>query len=191
MFFHQKNLKSENNNPWFKPWSNILRHTQSIVCAPLDSQVFRVLGIYNFGSPVKKVFKFIFLVWGKLQNAHTIFLFIEDIVFWLNSWKCWMKMIFCMPLILMSFPIIMKGIGNGIMKISMILFSLSVFGMEKWSQVIHVTSKDWPGKKVTIYFPIFYLVKTSENILFFYLHFTWLCSSWNYQRILKKWPFWK
>ena len=29
-------------------------------------------------------------------------------------------------------------------------------------------------KKVTIYFPIFYLVKSSENILFFYLHFTWL-----------------
>ena len=32
--------------------------------------------------------------------------------------------------------------------------------------------KDWPAKKVTIYFPIFYLVKRSENILFFYLHFT-------------------
>ena len=32
--------------------------------------------------------------------------------------------------------------------------------------------KDWPAKKVTIYFPIFYLVKSSENILFFYLHFT-------------------
>ena len=37
-------------------------------------------------------------------------------------------------------------------------------------------SKDWPAKKVTIYFPIFYLVKSSENILFFYLHFTWLCG---------------
>ena len=46
--------------------------------------------------------------------------------------------------------------------------------------------KDWGPKKVTIYFPIFYLVKSSENILFFYLHFTWLCGSWNYQRILKK-----
>ena len=51
--------------------------------------------------------------------------------------------------------------------------------------------KDWPGKKVTIYFPIFYWVKSSENILFLCLHFTWLCGSWNYQRILKKWPFWK
>ena len=46
--------------------------------------------------------------------------------------------------------------------------------------------KDWPAKKVTIYFPIFYLVKSSENTLFFYLHFTWLCGSWNHQRVLKK-----
>ena len=29
-------------------------------------------------------------------------------------------------------------------------------------------------KKVTIYFPIFYLVKSSKNNLFFYLHFIWL-----------------
>ena len=27
-------------------------------------------------------------------------------------------------------------------------------------------------KKVTIYFPIFYLVKRAENVLFFYLHLT-------------------
>ena len=31
MFFYPKKLKSENNNPWFKPWFNILLHTQSIV----------------------------------------------------------------------------------------------------------------------------------------------------------------
>ena len=37
MFFHPKDLKSENNNPWFKPWCNILLHTQSIVCATIDS----------------------------------------------------------------------------------------------------------------------------------------------------------
>ena len=36
----------------------------------------------------------------------------------------------------------------------------------------HFHIKDWPGQKVTIYYPIFYLVKCSENILFFYLHFT-------------------
>ena len=46
--------------------------------------------------------------------------------------------------------------------------------------------KDWGPQKVTIYFLIFYLVKSSENILFFYLHFTWLCGSWNHQRFLKK-----
>ena len=28
MFFHPKNLKSENNDPWLKPWFNILLHTQ-------------------------------------------------------------------------------------------------------------------------------------------------------------------
>ena len=49
MFFHPKNLKSENNNLWF----NILLHTQPIVCATVDSQcldsiIFKVVGIYNF-----------------------------------------------------------------------------------------------------------------------------------------------
>ena len=46
MFFHPKNLKSETNNPWF----NILLHTQSIVCATVDSQCLEYLGyMYNFG----------------------------------------------------------------------------------------------------------------------------------------------
>ena len=31
--FHSNNLKSERNNWWFKPWFNIILHTQSIVCA--------------------------------------------------------------------------------------------------------------------------------------------------------------
>ena len=35
-----------------------------------------------------------------------------------------------------------------------------------------ISGKDWGPKKVTIYFLIFYLVKSSENILFLYLHFT-------------------
>ena len=39
MFFHPKNLKSENNNPRF----NILLHTQSIVCATVDSQCLEYL----------------------------------------------------------------------------------------------------------------------------------------------------
>ena len=33
-------LKSERNNPWFKPRFNILLHTQSIVCVTVDSQCF-------------------------------------------------------------------------------------------------------------------------------------------------------
>ena len=49
MFFHPKNLKSENNKPWFKPWFNILMHTQSIVCATVDRQCLEYLGYtYNF-----------------------------------------------------------------------------------------------------------------------------------------------
>ena len=54
MFFHPKNLKSENNNPWFKPWFNILLYTQSIVCATVDSQCLEHLGyVYNFGLGTK------------------------------------------------------------------------------------------------------------------------------------------
>ena len=48
MFFHPKNLKGENNNPRFKPWFNILLHTQSIVCATVDSQCLECLRIHNF-----------------------------------------------------------------------------------------------------------------------------------------------
>ena len=44
MCFQPKNLKSENNNPWFKPWFYILLDTQSIVCATVDSQCLEYLG---------------------------------------------------------------------------------------------------------------------------------------------------
>ena len=37
-------LESERNNPWFKPWFNILLHTQSIVCATLKGQCLEYLG---------------------------------------------------------------------------------------------------------------------------------------------------
>ena len=46
-------------------------------------------------------------------------------------------------------------------------------------------SKDWPGKKVTILLSRFLMVKSSEMILFFYLHFTWF----NGHKIIKE--FWK
>ena len=51
MFFHPKNLKSENNDPWLKPWFNILLHTQSIVCATVDSQCFKYLGYITLTLP--------------------------------------------------------------------------------------------------------------------------------------------
>ena len=41
-------LKSEINNPWFKPWFDILLHTQDCVWHSIRS-MFRVLGMYNFG----------------------------------------------------------------------------------------------------------------------------------------------
>ena len=54
MFFNQKNLKGENNNPLFRPLFNIFLHTQSIVCVTVHIRsMFRVLGIYNFAFHVK------------------------------------------------------------------------------------------------------------------------------------------
>ena len=38
------NLESERNNPWFKPWFNILLHAQSIVCATVYGQRLEYLG---------------------------------------------------------------------------------------------------------------------------------------------------
>ena len=49
----------------------------------------------------------------------------------------------------------------------------------------------WFSIKVTTLNSNFLMVYSSENILFLYLHFTWLYSSWNHQRILKKHLFWK
>ena len=51
------------------------------------------------------------------------------------------------------------------------LFLSLIFTIPKFHTVL---SKGWSGKKVTIYYPIFLLVKSSENILFFYLHFSWI-----------------
>ena len=50
MFFHPKNLKSENKNPGFKPGFNILLHTQSIVGATVDSHCLEYLGYITLFS---------------------------------------------------------------------------------------------------------------------------------------------
>ena len=48
-YFHPQNLESKRNNPWFKPWFNILLQLQFIVVdAKQWGFVFRVLGIYTF-----------------------------------------------------------------------------------------------------------------------------------------------
>ena len=49
MFFHAKNMKSENNSPWFKLWF-MLMHTQSIACATVDSQCLEYLGYITLPS---------------------------------------------------------------------------------------------------------------------------------------------
>ena len=48
-------LESERNNPRFKPWFNVLLHTQSIVCATVLGQYLEYLGcMYNFDSIAAK-----------------------------------------------------------------------------------------------------------------------------------------
>ena len=49
MFFCPNNLKSENNNPRFKPWFDILLHTQQY----LDSQYLEYLGYITLVSCIK------------------------------------------------------------------------------------------------------------------------------------------
>ena len=53
IFFYPKNLKSENNNPSFKPWFDILLHKQSIVCATVDSECLEYLGYITLKRPLK------------------------------------------------------------------------------------------------------------------------------------------
>ena len=57
MFFHPKSLKSENNNPRF----NILPHTQSAVCATVDSQCVEYLG--HIALAVDLILSFFFQNW--------------------------------------------------------------------------------------------------------------------------------
>jgi hypothetical protein len=44
--------------------------------------------------------------------------------------------------------------------------AITQWGQSLYKVLIDFPSKDWGPKKVTIYFPIFYLLKSTENILF-------------------------
>ena len=44
-------FKSERNNPWFKPWFNILLHKQSMVCATVWDQCLEYL-VYITLQPI-------------------------------------------------------------------------------------------------------------------------------------------
>ena len=62
------------------------------------------------------------------------------------------------------------------------MFLITIFLLHPFSQIL----KDWAGKKVTILKSKFLMVKSSELFKSFYLHFTWLCGSWNHQRFFEK-----
>ena len=68
MFFHPKNFKSENINPWF----DILLHTKSIVCATLDSQCLEYLGYITLVTRLKPrpYFSFRCNVVGRLERRY-------------------------------------------------------------------------------------------------------------------------
>ena len=72
-------------------------------------------------------------------------------------------------------------------------FSHLVFqGRIIWDiDVVNILPKVWFSINVTTLNSNYLMVYSSGNILFLYLHFTWLYGSWNHQRILKKHPFWK
>ena len=62
-------LKSEINNPWFKPWFNILLHKQSIVYATVCSQCLEYLGcitLYN-GKKINQILK-IYIVASAIKS---------------------------------------------------------------------------------------------------------------------------
>ena len=76
MFFHPKNLKSENNNPWFKPWFNILLHIQSIVFAKLDSQILEYLEYVTLFRPQS---------YRKMAELYTSLMFFTSLVLRCND----------------------------------------------------------------------------------------------------------
>ena len=54
-------LKIERNNPWFKPWFNILLYGQGI------RSIFRVLGIYNFAHSINLTLNLSSRGWSKVN----------------------------------------------------------------------------------------------------------------------------
>ena len=73
-------LKSERNNPWFKPWFNILLHTQSIVCATVSGQCLEYLEYIT----LQEVTKFSF-DWNVSEKAYGTSTFNKE------SWAEWMS----------------------------------------------------------------------------------------------------
>ena len=70
-------------------------------------------------------------------------------------------------------------------------FLMSMSDSFRFNLKTDFVSKVCPIENNTNLNSIFCLIKVQKLILFFHLHFTWLCGSWHHQRILKKYPFWK
>ena len=69
-------LKSKRKNPWFKPWFNILMHTQLIVCATVYGQCLEYLVYITLPLPTP------------LKNAHILngwFLRENKLEYWLTK----------------------------------------------------------------------------------------------------------
>ena len=109
MFFHPKNLKSENNNTWFKPWFDILLHTHSIVCAIVDSQCLEYLGCItlqagSFGLSVLRALRLlrIFKVtkyWSSLRNL---------VISLLSSMRSIISLLFLLFLFILIFALLVN-----------------------------------------------------------------------------------
>ena len=60
----------------------------------------------------------------------------------------------------------------------------AVYNSILFSSPLVLLSKDWPVKKSANFFSIFCYKKVQKMILFFYVHITLYCGSWNHQKFL-------
>ena len=85
MFFHPKNLKSENNDPW----SNTLLHTQSIVCATVYSWCLEYLGFITLvvGFCIIPIIKTWCCIWPRVKPGEPISCTKKPCCWYFHFWK--------------------------------------------------------------------------------------------------------
>ena len=74
---------------------------------------------------------------------------------------------------------------------SQILYSPKSYPKPEYKNPVNCTNKDWPGKKVTILKSRLLMVKSSEMILFFHLHFSSLYGHKIIKEFFLNIHFWK